>query len=136
MTGNKMIDFISINGWGLYSKAQVDLLSGKVEYVSELREPAIIYGWQMENPFIAYGNKISLMVVPVKKVEYDGDVSVNMLIGGSKYHWFVPAGTKWESGKRYTYKVHVLDRLLEIIDVGIEDWKDAGKEKISLPWYE
>lgn len=136
MTGNNMIDFISIDGWGLYSKAQVDLLSGKVEYVSELREPAIIYDWQMENPFIGYGNKIHLMVVPVKKVEYDGDVSVNMLIDRSKYHWFVPAGTTWEGGKKYTYKVYIQDRILEVISVHIQDWKDAGKEKISLPWYE
>lgn len=136
MTGNKMIDFISINGWGLYSKAQVDLLSGKVEYVSELREPAIIYGWQMENPFIGYGNKISLMVVPVREVIYNGDISFNMLIGSSKYHWPVPAGTTWEGGKKYTYKVHIQERMLEVISVHIEDWSDAGKEKIHLPYYD
>jgi hypothetical protein len=136
MTGNRMIDFISINGWGLYSKAQVDLLSGKVEYVSQMREPAVIYGWQMEDPFIVYGKKISLMVVPVGEAGYGGDISFEMLIGGSKYHWPVPAGTKWESGKKYTYKVLVQERLLEIIDIRIEDWTDAGTDRISLPWYE
>lgn len=134
MSGNNLIDFISIDGWGLHSKARVDLLSGKVEYVSELREPAIMYGWQMDNPFIGYGTRISLMVVPVKEVVNDGDISVNMLIGRSKYHWLVPAGTKWESGKKYIYRVSVQERLLEITDVRIEDWRDAGKERIHLPY--
>ncbi|MBF0647996.1 fimbrillin family protein [Dysgonomonas sp. GY75] len=130
------LDFISIDGWGLYSKAQVDLLSGKLEYTSDLREPAIRYGWQMDSPVIYPGKRVNMMVVPVKATAYEGEIFVNLLIDGNKYHWPVPAGTKWKSGKKHVYKVLIQERLLEIIDVRIEDWIDQGTDRISLPWYE
>lgn len=133
MSGSSLIDFVSIDGPGLHSKASLNLLSGEIEYMNGWHDPAIIYGWEMDNPFISYDSKISLMVVPVKKVEYDGDISFNMLIDRIKYHWSVPAGTKWEGGKRYTYRIMIHERFLEIVDVRILEWVDAGKERIYLP---
>lgn len=133
ITQNEMIDFISIEGYGLHVKAKIDLNSGQMEYLNDY-DPAIIYGWQMENPFISYDTKASLMVVPVSKVDYQGAISFNMHIGKSKYYWLVPAGTTWESGKKYTYSVHFQDRELNIWDVRIQDWIDGGSKRIGLPY--
>lgn len=133
ITQNEMIDFISIEGYGVHGRAKIDLNSGRMEYLNDY-DPAIIYGWQMENPFISYDSKISLMVVPVSKVAYDGDIFLNMYIGNSKYNWLVPAGTTWESGKKYTYSVHFQDRELNIWDVWIQDWIDGDSKRIGLPY--
>lgn len=132
---NGLIDFISIDGGALHSKAKLNLLTSELEYINGSNEPSVIYGWQMDIPFIRYDTKIGLMVVPVKKVQDEGDISINMLINRVKCHWSVPAGTTWESGKKYTYRVHILDSRLEITDVWIDDWRDAGSKKITLPYY-
>lgn len=131
-TGDGIIDLISIEGEGLHSRAAVSLLSGELTYEERMHEPAVIYSWQMENPFIGSDTRIGLMVVPVREVKSDGDITFSMHIDSSKFHWPVPAGTVWESGKRYTYKVHIRDRILEIIDIKVQDWIDAGNEKINL----
>lgn len=136
MTGDGIVDLISIEGEGLHSRATISLLSGELTYEERIHEPAVIYGWQMENPFIGSDTRIGLMVVPVREVKSDGDITFSMHINSSKYHWPVPAGTIWESGKRYTYKVHIRDRILEITGVRIQDWIDAGNEKINLYYYD
>lgn len=128
-------EFIAIEGWGLKSKANVDLLTGNMEYIEGEHQPAVVYSWQLDTPLIYNQRKIGLMVLPVNKVEYDGEISVNMVINAMKYHWPVAAGTRWESGKKYIYRVHIRERYLEVIDVQIQDWIDAGKDKISLPYY-
>ncbi|MBF0647429.1 fimbrillin family protein [Dysgonomonas sp. GY75] len=130
------VDFISIEGEGLHSRAAISLLSGKPAYEENIHEPAIIYGRQMENPFIGYDTKISLMVVPVMQVKSDGDIFFNFCFGEFKYHWPVPAGTAWESAKRYTYRVQLRERLLEVTDVQVQDWTDGGKETVTLPWHQ
>lgn len=134
VTENSTLDFISIEGPGLYSKANLNLLSGELEYTKEY-QPAEIRGWQLDNPTIQDGTKFSLMTMPVDKVIQEGDIMINFyLLDGIKAHWPVPAGTKWESGKRYTYQVRLNERFLEIIDVRILEWADAGKENIHLPY--
>ncbi|GAB6119084.1 fimbrillin family protein [Dysgonomonas termitidis] len=130
------LDFISIQGQGLYSRAKLDLITGRMEHLEGWNDPAIIYGWQLNSDHFYDGSKVSLMVVPVDQVECDGDILVDFYTDNLKAHWPVPAGTKWESGKKYSYKVLVQERLLEILDVRIEDWIDAGTDGISLPWYE
>lgn len=130
------LELIAIQGQGLYSKAKLDLITGKMEYLKGWNDPAVIYGWQLGSDHLYDGSKVSLMVVPVDQVEYDGDILIDFYTDNLKAHWPVPAGTKWERGKRYTYKVLIRERLLEIIDVRIEDWIDAGTDRISLPWYE
>lgn len=133
VTQNEMIDFISIEGYGVHSRAKIDLNSGQMEYLNDY-DPAIIYGWQMENPFISYDTKVSLMVVPVRKVSYEGEISLNIHIGNSKYHWLVPVETVWEKGKKYTYRVHFQDREMNIWNVRIQDWIDGGHKRIELPY--
>lgn len=130
-----LFEFIAIEGWGLHSKASFDLLTGNIEYAEGEYQPAVVYSWQFDTPVIHNGRKIGLMVIPVQKVDYDGEIFVNMVINGMKYYWAVTSGTKWESGKKYTYRVHIRERHLEMIDVQIQDWIDAGKDKIGLPYY-
>lgn len=133
ITQNEMIDFISIEGYGVHGRAKIDLNSGQMEYLNDY-DRAIIYGWQMENPSISYDTKVSLMVVPVSKVDYQGSISFNMHIGNSKYYWSVPEETVWEKGKKYTYRVHFQDRELNIWDVWIQDWIDGDGKRIGLPY--
>ncbi|GEM_PF-3496128 len=109
------LDFISIEGWN---------------------EPAVVYGWQLNNNYLHDGAKVSLMVLPVDKVEYEEDIQINFYLGNLKAYWVVPSGTTWERGKKYTYKVVIKERMLEVMNIWIEDWTDQGKEKIYLPWYE
>lgn len=129
------LDFISIEGWSLSSRAKLNLLTGEMECLKGWNEPAIIYGWQLNNSYLYEGAKVSLMVVPLDKLEYDGNILFNFYMDGLKGHWPVPAGTTWESGKKYTYKVRIQGRKLEIWDVWIDDWIDAGSKKITLPYY-
>lgn len=131
-TGDGIVDLISIEGEGLHSRAAISLLSGELTYEERMHEPAVIYSWQMDDPFIGSDTRIGLMVVPVREVKSDGDITFSMHIDSSKFHWPVPAGTVWESGKRYTYKVHIRDRVLEIAGVRVQDWIDARNEKIDL----
>lgn len=130
------LNFISIQGQNLYSKAKLDLLTGKMEHLKGWNDAAIIYGWQLDSDHLYDGAKASLMVVPVDRTEYDGDIIIDFYTDNLKAHWPVPAGTKWERGKKYTYKVLIQERLLEIVDVRIEDWIDQGTDRINLPWYE
>lgn len=132
--GGGYMDFISIEGPGIYSKVKLNLFSGKMEYMSGWNDPAIIYGWQVNDPIIQHGSRVSLLIVPVENIVYDGYVNVTLVIEGSKYHWLVPSGTQWESGKKYTYRVNVMDRVLDIVNVCIQDWGDAGKQTIYLPF--
>lgn len=135
VTENSTLDFISIDGWGLYSKANLDLLSGDLQYITSEHQSAEIRGSDLDNPTIQDGTKFSLMTMPVDKVIQEGDIMINFyLLDGIKAHWPVPAGTKWESGKRYTYQVRLNERFLEILDVRILEWVDAGKEGIHLPY--
>ena len=130
------LELIAIQGQGLYSKAKLDLITGKMEHLKGWNDPAVIYGWQLGSDHLNDGSKVSLMVIPCDEIEYDGDIMIDFYTDNLKAHWPVPAGTRWESGKRYTYKVLIQERLLEIMDVRIEDWTDAGTDRIGLPWYE
>lgn len=130
------LDFISIEGWNLHSRGKLDLLTGKMEHIEGWNEPAVVYGWQLNNNYLHDGAKVSLMVLPVDKVEYEGDIQINFYLGNLKAYWVVPSGTTWERGKKYTYKVVIKERMLEVMNILIEDWTDQGKEKIYLPWYE
>lgn len=130
------LNFISIQGQSLYSKAKLDLLTGKMEYQKGWNDPAVIYGWQLGSDQLDDGSKVSLMVIPCDEIENDGDIMIDFYTDNLKAHWPVPAGTKWECGKKYTYKVLIQERLLEIVDVRIEDWIDQGTDRINLPWYE
>jgi hypothetical protein len=107
-----------------------------MEHLKGWNDPAIIYGWQLDSDHLYDGAKVSLMVVPSDQIEYDGDIMIDFYTDNLKAHWPVPAGTKWECGKKYTYKVLIQERLLEIVDVRIEDWIDQGTDRINLPWYE
>lgn len=129
-----LIDFISIEGIGLSSKAMFNIQSGKIVF-ADGHQPAQVYGWQLDTPVIYNGKKIGLMVVPVDLVANYGDIFFNFNFNNLKFSWPVPAGTIWERGKRYTYKVVIRGRQLEIINAQIEDWHDAGKESIGLPYY-
>lgn len=135
-TEGRQIDFISIDGPGLYSKAWLNLISGRIDYVAGQHEPAIVYGWQLEQSFIQYGMKIALMAVPVDKVASQGDIQFNFYLEDFKAHWPVPVGTVWEAGKRYTYRVQASERFLEVIDVQVEDRTDRGQQKIPLYYYD
>lgn len=128
-----MIDFISIEGKGLHSKAVFDLLSGKFEYVEGANKPALVYGSDLDTPMVYSGRRVGVMVVPVKKVATEGDILLNIRLNTSQVCFPVPAGTKWESGKKYTYKVMVKERILEITHVRVQDWIDQGTQKIQLP---
>jgi len=134
LTGSA-VDFISIEGEGLHSRAAISLPTGEITYQERIHEPAVIYGWQMGDPFLQEGTKAGLMVVPVKNVASQGDILFNFCFGEFKYHWPVPAGTIWESAKRYTYRVQLHEQHLEVIDVRVQDWTDAGCESISLPYH-
>ncbi|MDR1716184.1 MAG: fimbrillin family protein [Prevotella sp.] len=130
------LELIAIQGQGLYSKAKLDLITGKMEHLRGWNDPAVIYGWQLGSDHLNDGSKVSLMVVPCDEIENDGDIMIDFYTDNLKAHWPVPAGTRWESGKKYTYKVLIQERLLEIMDLRIGYWTDAGKDRISLPWYE
>lgn len=129
-----LLDFISIEGSGLHSRASLDLLEDKLEYIEGAYEPALVYGWQLDTPVVYPGKRVGIVVVPVEKVANEGDVFFNIRLNTSQVSFAVPARTQWESSKKYTYKVQVQERKLEIINVRVQDWIDAGTQKISLPY--
>lgn len=131
-TENQYIERISIEGPGLSSMALLDIFTGEIEQYEEIYEPAVLYGWQLTHPYIQYNTKVGIMVVPTETTHNVGEILFDLNIGGIKAHWPVPAGTCWQSGKRYTYKVQIHERRLNIIQVEIRDWTNAGKEKIPL----
>lgn len=129
-----LLDFISIEGSGLHSRASLDLLENKLEYITGAHEPARVYGWQLDTPVVYSGKKVGVIVVPVEKVANEGDILFNIQLNTSQVSFPVPAGTEWKRGKKYTYKVQVQKRKLEIINVRVQDWIDQGTQKISLPY--
>jgi hypothetical protein len=76
--------------------------------------------------------KAGLMAVPVDRVAYDGDIFFNFYLEDFKAHWPVPAGTVWEAGKRYTYRVQAAERFLQVVDVQVEEWTDRGQQVLPL----
>ncbi|WP_062184664.1 fimbrillin family protein [Dysgonomonas macrotermitis] len=127
-----MIERILIEGTGLHSRAKLDLQTGNLEYVEGIYNPAIIYGWQLDNEYATYGMKVNLMVVPVKATEAAMGIIVNFQFDSFIKSWQFPLSTIWQSGKKYTYRVYIEGTHLWVVQADIAEWTDGGYTRIPL----
>jgi hypothetical protein len=123
--------------WDLRSAAALNIASGELSYLDYQHSPAYIenvnglYTITDKEPT---GEKdfMDVMVLPVAKVNANGNILIRFFIDGAIYNYAVPANTSWKQGTRYVYNVTFNGTELVIDDIVITDWTEGAKGDINL----
>lgn len=76
-----------------------------------------------------YCDSKSLMVIPTSAPIAEGDIETLFTINGQSYKFRIPAGTVWEKGHKYLYKLSLGGETLKLKEVSVTDWMQGnGKD--------
>ena len=74
-----------------------------------------------------------LLVMPMNEATAtDGEIGLVLYISGTHYVCKFPAGTKFESGKKYTYIIKLTAKTLSVKFYDVADWTDEKTENIDI----
>lgn len=74
-----------------------------------------------------------LLVMPMDKATVsDGEIGLTLYISGSHYVCKFPAGTKFESGKKYTYTIKLTAKTMSVKFYDVADWTNEKNENIDI----
>lgn len=121
----------------LASTATIDVSTGELSSLGGYTTPASIY--KNDGLYILTDNEptdekdfMDVMVVPVTKVNADGNITIRFYIDGKEYTYSVPGNTVWKQGVKYIYHVTVSATGLIIDDIVIADWEEGTQNDINL----
>lgn len=121
----------------LASTASIDVSTGELSSLGGYTTPASIY--KNDGLYTLTDNEptdekdfMDVMVVPVNKVNADGNISIRFYIDGKEYTYPVPANTAWKQGVKYIYQVTVSATGLVIDDITIAHWEPGTGGDINL----
>lgn len=103
---------IKAGGGYLFKTAKMNCQTGQVT-VREEADAAGIYVQNTTGGLLTLSTEISMdektfpkvLSLPVNSTLRDGDLTATFTIDGKDYVYKFPAGTAWESGKKYTYTI-------------------------------
>lgn len=72
-----------------------------------------------------------LMVIPTSRIAADGYVEILFTINETTFKYKIPADTKWEKGKRYTYNLLFNGEQIILENLNIGEWHPVERKTFS-----
>ncbi|WP_291125368.1 fimbrillin family protein [Dysgonomonas sp. UBA7698] len=104
----------------LPGSGKLDLESGNIVETAEYDRAATITPRNMNffTPPASEKDFARVLVMPIDPVKNHGDIYFEFVIDGRVYTWPMEAGTHWQAGMKYTYRVEMVAMARSVKDSG------------------